>query len=81
MNNEQVIIGFEYCENEENFIGVFINEEAFIKSTKNKETTEIFHLKKKNGNERLDWGMHCTFKTNNFGRITKYGYRLSTIQG
>ncbi len=78
---EQVIIGFEYCENEERFIGVFRNEESFIKSTKDKKTTEVFDLKRKTNNERLDWGMCCIFKTNDFGRITKYGYRLSTIQG
>jgi len=81
MNKNEVIIGFEYCENEQNYIGVFKDENSFIKSTKDKETTEIFDLKRKQGNERLDWGMICIFKSNNYGRITKYGYRISTIQG
>ena len=80
MNEEKLIIGFEYCENEENFIGVFVNEETFINSTKDRKTTEIFDLKREVGNKRLDWGMICTFKTNNFGKITKYGYKLSLIQ-
>ena len=81
---DNIIIGFEYCENEENFIGTFKTKEDFLNYTKRRlkseKDEEVFDLKKK-VNERLDWGMDCIFKTNYYGRITQYGYKISTIQG
>jgi hypothetical protein len=85
MIDSNILIGFEYCENEEIFIGSFKNEESLFNYTKRRLKTDtdekFFDLKRKTEDKRLDWGMDCTFKSNYYGRITKYGYKISTIHG